>query len=81
LTNFCVVEPVLGTWYAFCFLLILETLMKDTLQKGRKLRELKKAKPTPKRATVAETIAERYVEVLRLRQRVLEADTWRLDRR
>jgi hypothetical protein len=68
-------------WYAFFFLLILETLMKDALQKGRKPRELKKAKPTPKRATVPETIGERYVEVLRLRQRVLEADTWRLDRR
>lgn len=54
--------------------------MKGAFPKGRKPRELKKAKRVPKRPPVGETIAERYLEVLRLRQRVLEADTWRLDR-
>ncbi|OKO86836.1 hypothetical protein AC630_01965 [Bradyrhizobium sp. AS23.2] len=58
----------------------MEIFMKGAFPKGRKPRELKKAKRTPKRPPVAETIAERYFEVLRLRQRVLEADTWRLDR-
>jgi len=54
--------------------------MKCAFPKGRKPRELKKTKRTPKRPPNAETIAERYFEVLRLRQRVLEADTWRLAR-
>lgn len=54
--------------------------MKGAFSKERKPRELKKAKRVPKRPPVRETIAERYLEVLRLRQRVLEADTWRLDR-
>lgn len=67
-------------WYAFCFLLDLEIFMKGAFPKRRKSGELKKAKRMPKRPPVGETIAERYLEVLRLRQRVLEADTWRLDR-
>ena len=54
--------------------------MKSAFPKARKPRELKKAKRPPKRSPVAETITERYFEVLRLRQRVLEAGTWRLDR-
>jgi len=54
--------------------------MKSALPKGRKPREMKKVKRAPKRPPVGETIAERYLEVLRLRQRVLEADSWRLDR-
>lgn len=54
--------------------------MKDAFQKERKPRELKKAKRAPKRAPAIETIAERYFEVLRLRQRVLEADAWRVGR-
>jgi len=54
--------------------------MKNALPKGRKPREMKKVKRAPKKPSVGETIAERYLEVLRLRQRVLEADTWRLDR-
>lgn len=54
--------------------------MKGAFPKGRKPRELKKAKRTPKRPPAMETIAERYFEVLRLRQRVLEADSWRSDR-
>lgn len=54
--------------------------MKSAFPKGRKPRELRKAKRAPKRPPAAETIAERYLEVLRLRQRVLEADTLRLDR-
>jgi hypothetical protein len=54
--------------------------MKYAFPKERKPRELKKAKPIPKRPPIGETIAERYLEVLRLRQRVLEANTWRLDR-
>ena len=60
--------------------LTLEIFMKSAFPKGRKPRELKKTKRAPKRPPVAETIAERYFEVLRLRQRVLEADTWRLGR-
>jgi len=54
--------------------------MKSTFPKRRKSRELKKPKQMPKRPPVGETIAARYLEVLRLRQRVLEADGWRLDR-
>jgi len=54
--------------------------MKGAVPKGRKPRDLKKAKRTPKRPPVAETITERYFEVLRLRQRVLEADAWRAGR-
>ncbi len=54
--------------------------MKSAFSKERRPRELKKVKRAPKRPPVAETIAERYLEVLRLRQRVLEADTLRLDR-
>lgn len=67
-----------------CVLLHFERLgdffMKSALPKGRKPREMKKIKRAPKRPPVGETIAERYLEVLRLRQRVLEADSWRLDR-
>jgi len=54
--------------------------MKSAFPKGRKPRELKKVKRAQKRPPVGETIAERYLEVLRLRQRLLEADAWRLDR-
>lgn len=54
--------------------------MKSSFPKGRKSRELKKPKQMPKRPAVGETIAARYLEILRLRQRVLEADTWRPDR-
>lgn len=54
--------------------------MKGAFQKGRKPRELKKARRTPKRPPAMETIAERYFEILRLRQRVLEADSWRPER-
>jgi len=51
--------------------------MKDALHKGRKPRELKKVQRMPKRPAAPETIASRYMEVLRLRQRVLEADSSR----
>ncbi|WP_156948738.1 hypothetical protein [Bradyrhizobium sp. WSM1417] len=51
--------------------------MKDALHKGRKPRELKKVQRMSKRAAAPETIASRYLEVLRLRQRVLEADSSR----
>lgn len=54
--------------------------MKGAFPKGRKSRALKKTKRMPKRPPVGETIAERYLEVLRLRQRVLEVDSWRPDR-
>jgi hypothetical protein len=54
--------------------------MKGALPKERKPRDLKKSKQRPPKLAVGETIAERYLEVLRLRQRVLEADTWRLAR-
>jgi hypothetical protein len=54
--------------------------MKSAFPKVRKPRELKRAKRTPKRPPATESIAERYFEVLRLRQRVIEADSWRLDR-
>ncbi len=54
--------------------------MKGAFPKVRKPRDLKKAKRMPKRPPVGESIADRYLEVLRLRQRVLEADSWRLDR-
>ena len=49
--------------------------MKTAFPKGRKPRELKKAKRLLKRSPVGVTIAERYLEVLQLRRRVLEADT------
>jgi hypothetical protein len=62
--------------FARCFG-TLEIFMKGAFPKGRKPRELKKAKRVPKKSPAAETIAERYFEILRLRQRVLEADTWR----
>lgn len=52
--------------------------MKGAFPKGRRPRELKKTKQTLRRPAVTATIAERYFEVLQLRQRVLEADTWRL---
>lgn len=54
--------------------------MKGAFQKRRKPRELKKAKRTPKPSPVAATITERYFEVLRLRQRVIEADACRVER-
>ncbi|MDA9520114.1 hypothetical protein XI06_06980 [Bradyrhizobium sp. CCBAU 11434] len=60
---------------------MLEIFMKTAFPKGHKSRELKKAKRMSKRPpSLGETIAARYLEVLRLRQRVLEAGTWRLDR-
>lgn len=54
--------------------------MKGTSRKGRKPRESKKVERAPKRLAPAVSIADRYFEVLRLRQRVLEAGTPRLDR-
>lgn len=54
--------------------------MKSAFPKGRKPRDLKKAKRMPKRPPVGETIAERYFEIVRLRQRVLEADAARIGR-
>ncbi|MGY3346662.1 MULTISPECIES: hypothetical protein [unclassified Bradyrhizobium] len=54
--------------------------MKGAFPKGRKPRELKKIKRMVKRPPAGDTIAERYLEVLRLRERVLEANAWRLDR-
>ncbi|MBC9878331.1 hypothetical protein G8O24_13365 [Bradyrhizobium sp. INPA01-394B] len=54
--------------------------MKGLFQKEQKVREAKRVKRAPKKAPPPESIAERYFEVLRLRQRLLEADASRANR-
>lgn len=54
--------------------------MKEVLPKAPKLREARKSKRIRKKAPTPESIAEQYLEVLRLRQRLLEAHTSRATR-
>lgn len=54
--------------------------MKEILPKARKPRETTKPKRIRKKAPTPESIAEQYLEVLRLRQRLLEAHASRSTR-
>lgn len=48
-----------------------DDFMKEILSKARKPREARKPKRIAKKAPTPESIAEQYLEVLRLRQRLL----------